>query len=153
MKPRVRVRMKPKTIPACCSDCKVPMVFSEASVRAKRWYCYPCEAARQRKSRKNRPGVYEGHRAYQAAHRATLKGKIQLRARHDVRTALERGVLRREACRVCGATKAHAHHDDYSKPLDVIWLCSHHHHQRHRAMKPSYGDLLSQGQPEPKEAA
>ena len=30
-------------------------------------------------------------------------------------------------CKVCGELKVHAHHADYSKPLDVIWLCSVHH--------------------------
>ena len=27
--------------------------------------------------------------------------------------------------------KAEAHHEDYSRPLDVVWLCSLHHHRRH----------------------
>ncbi len=27
--------------------------------------------------------------------------------------------------------KIHAHHDDYSKPLEVRWLCAAHHHQFH----------------------
>ena len=34
-------------------------------------------------------------------------------------------------CSICGELKAQAHHDDYSKPLDVIWLCTKHHSERH----------------------
>lgn len=37
-------------------------------------------------------------------------------------------------CERCGA-KAHAHHEDYDKPLEVVWLCPIHHKQRHREMK------------------
>jgi len=32
---------------------------------------------------------------------------------------------------VCGAENAQAHHDDYSRPLDVRWLCDTHHRQHH----------------------
>ena len=33
-----------------------------------------------------------------------------------------------DACPACGVTgKMHAHHNDYSKPLDVEWLCDHCH--------------------------
>ena len=37
----------------------------------------------------------------------------------------------REDCAVCGDTETEAHHEDYSKPLDVIWLCSSCHKQVH----------------------
>ncbi len=30
-------------------------------------------------------------------------------------------------CSDCGETKVEAHHEDYSKPLDVEWLCKKHH--------------------------
>jgi hypothetical protein len=32
---------------------------------------------------------------------------------------------------VCGATKTEAHHTDYSRPLDVVWLCKHCHRLLH----------------------
>jgi hypothetical protein len=44
------------------------------------------------------------------------------------------GRLVRETCSKCGA-KAHAHHDDYSRPLDVLWLCPIHHTERHKELK------------------
>lgn len=34
-------------------------------------------------------------------------------------------------CEVCGEIKVQAHHEDYSKPLDVNWLCIKHHNERH----------------------
>ena len=46
--------------------------------------------------------------------------------------ALKRGILRPQPCEVCGEEKAQAHHDDYTKPLDVRWLCVRHHNEWHR---------------------
>lgn len=34
-------------------------------------------------------------------------------------------------CEVCGIDKSVAHHDDYDKPLNVRWLCQHHHKEWH----------------------
>lgn len=36
----------------------------------------------------------------------------------------------RMACCMCGK-KAHAHHEDYTKPFSVIWLCPMHHQRLH----------------------
>ena len=56
----------------------------------------------------------EKHRAYSKVARAIKSGKI------------ERG-----ACVICGAKDVQAHHHDYGKPLDVIWLCAAHHAEHH----------------------
>lgn len=50
--------------------------------------------------------------------------------------AIRDGRLTRQPCEVCGELKAQAHHDDYSKPLDVRWLCSTHHAEWHRSNTP-----------------
>jgi hypothetical protein len=40
-----------------------------------------------------------------------------------------------ERCEHCNKkTKLHAHHDDYSKPFDVTWLCRPCHRQLHGGM-------------------
>lgn len=47
--------------------------------------------------------------------------------------ALRAGRLVKQPCERCGAAEnIHAHHEDYSKPLDVNWLCVPCHAQRHR---------------------
>ena len=53
-----------------------------------------------------------------------------------VGSALRSGKLTRQPCEVCGAEKAQAHHDDYTKPLDVRWLCTRHHAEWHRNNTP-----------------
>ena len=53
-------------------------------------------------------------------------------AHSKVRNAIRSGLLLKGQCEVCGAKdNIHAHHDDYSKPLDVRWLCPEHHRQLH----------------------
>ena len=48
-----------------------------------------------------------------------------------VEKALAAGLLQRQSCAVCGNPVAHAHHEDYGRPLFVTWLCSLHHAQHH----------------------
>lgn len=54
------------------------------------------------------------------------------RARKIVRDAIHRGTMIRQPCEICGETKdVHAHHEDYSKPREVKWLCRPHHYKFH----------------------
>lgn len=48
--------------------------------------------------------------------------------------AIHVGKLQRRVCAKCGK-KAHAHHENYDYPLDVIWLCAIHHSERHMELK------------------
>lgn len=45
--------------------------------------------------------------------------------------AIKCGLLKKMPCIICGDEKSHAHHCDYDKPLDVIWLCALHHADWH----------------------
>jgi hypothetical protein len=53
------------------------------------------------------------------------------KARRWVNAAIAKGRMIRGACEVCGAPKADGHHEDYSKPLVVRWLCRVHHAKIH----------------------
>lgn len=61
------------------------------------------------------------------------------RAQQAVMNAVRRGrLVRPGACSACGtACKPHGHHDDYSQPLAVRWLCQPCHLKHHHAMRKS----------------
>jgi len=56
-------------------------------------------------------------------------------AHSRVQSAIKWGILTKENCVICDDPKSQGHHEDYSKPLDVIWLCQSHHRQRHEELK------------------
>ena len=53
-------------------------------------------------------------------------------AHNAVSKALKNGDLNRMPCVRCNAKKSLAHHEDYDKPLDIVWLCQPCHKQRHK---------------------
>lgn len=53
-------------------------------------------------------------------------------AHNAVARAIRKGLLMPESCCRCGSDVSLAHHEDYDKPLDVVWLCQPCHKQRHK---------------------
>ncbi len=106
-------------------------------------HCKSCVRARVKARARANPKVHAYDRARsktaekKAAIRKTVKAWRQnnpnaYRAQTALGNALRDGKIKRQPCEVCGAEKVHAHHDDYSRPLEVRWLCPLH-HQRHHA--------------------
>ena len=58
---------------------------------------------------------------------------LAYRAQTAVSNAVRDRRLFKEPCALCGDENVHAHHKDYSKPLEVIWLCPKCHHRLHAA--------------------
>lgn len=58
-------------------------------------------------------------------------------ARTALRSAIRNGkIIKPTACSCCGVECiTHGHHEDYSKPLNVVWLCVPCHAARHRELK------------------
>jgi len=72
--------------------------------------------------------------ARQALRKWRANNPLKVKAHRIVFVALRNGSLQRQPCH-CGDTKVHAHHTDYSKPLDVLWLCKKHHVEIHKKDK------------------
>ena len=87
---------------------------------------------------RKRAEIKDAVRKYMAENSETvLKTRLATNARHPtkvnarkcVEAAINAGVLKRpDHCSGCGCSNSEhrieAHHNDYSKPLDVIWLCT-----------------------------
>ncbi len=91
------------------------------------------EANREKKSE------YEARRNQLPARKAAkIVYRRNRRARHPEKDAARAAVARaitsrsivRHPCCYCGALKVQAHHHDYSKPLDVTWVCFKCHRER-----------------------
>lgn len=59
----------------------------------------------------------------------------RVKARQECVRAVKSGRLIRQPCEECSREPAQAHHDDYSRPLDVRWLCTVCHADHHRGDK------------------
>lgn len=58
------------------------------------------------------------------------------RANTALNNAKRSGKIKQGPCEVCGSGKSVAHHCDYNKPLDVMWLCQVHHKEWHKNNEP-----------------
>jgi hypothetical protein len=67
--------------------------------------------------------------------RSIKKYPNRRRARYLLQQAVKSGLMPRLPCEQCGAAETHGHHDDYSQPLNVRWLCLRCHAAHHRQMK------------------
>jgi hypothetical protein len=61
---------------------------------------------------------------------------VKVQARKAVAHAISAGHLTPAPCETCGATPTQGHHDDYSKPLVVRWLCAPCHSKLHNQKHP-----------------
>jgi hypothetical protein len=85
--------------------------------------------AKYERERSKRPERRANRMVYIKTSRVVNKEKWI--ARVKVMRAIKANKLIRLPCAVCGDPKSQAHHDDYSKPLDVRWLCFYHHRKEH----------------------
>ncbi len=108
-----------------CGKCK-------RRVYMRQWYARPENTDRHRAtSRASRDRRLAAVQAYDRKRGFRVYDAVKVAARRAVGHAVARGTITPGPCEVCGQ-KAEAHHDDYSEPLEVRWLCRPHHAQLHR---------------------
>jgi len=73
-----------------------------------------------------------GKGGYYAQKKHRLKYPVKAKARGRLSKRIQRGAsMKKEPCDACGK-EAGAHHHNYEKPLDVVWLCKEHHAMMHK---------------------
>jgi len=79
-----------------------------------------------------------GRLRYQNGKQPPRRRRDRLEVKRQVEYAIKRGdLVKPTTCSACGyrataARQIHAHHPDYSKPLEVVWLCQPCHGRAHR---------------------
>ena len=110
----------------CCSSCIVcerKGYFENLTIRK----------LSQRKYRKTNKGKAI---MIAKANRYRKKYPQKERAKCLIAYAIKCCDIERQPCEVCKSTyKIEAHHPDYSKPLNVVWLCMKHHREWHKKYK------------------
>ena len=116
-----------------CKKSKVPLNKGVVSRRKSGeiiiyWRCRKCNTKIARKYRSTEQGR---ERLRVATKKYREKSILQVRARWKVAKALKSCKLKKQMC-FCGNSRTEAHHSNYSKPLDVVWLCKEHHANLHK---------------------
>lgn len=121
-----------------CKDCHKAEIHRNYLSRLKDPEWREKELERQRE--KSRSQRFEGKKSSADAMRRggqkwDQANKFKKHAHSAVSHAIKMKTLIKMPCEICGNVNAQAHHDDYSKPLDVRWLCVKHHNQHHVEMR------------------
>lgn len=109
-----------------CKTCKKSYQANHRVANIDQARAYDVERAKQPSRKRHSQEVTRRRReevpGYTAAHNAVAR-------------ALKAGALVKQPCERCGTTKqVQAHHDDYTKPLEVMWLCPVDHKVRHKEL-------------------
>lgn len=110
----MRLRSK-KNRKTTCSKC------DNIKERPNQGYCNNCRNEWSRMKRKRHTEL-------------TDEQKLKANARSYLNVYIKRGKVTKGIC-FCGANGVEAHHEDYSKPLDVVWYCRVHHLEKHKTLQ------------------
>lgn len=113
-----------------CSRCGGPRD------RAGQKYCRACHAAYQRE---HRPKYSE----------LTPEQRLKSNSRTHANVAQKRGQIVKKPCEKCGDPESEKHHEDYSKPLEVRWLCARCHRVEHETIPKCENDSVELGLAKP----
>ena len=85
---------------------------------------------KERKKEQNRKYYQQNKDYFKKRNKKRLKS-VENIARKNFWNAIRSGKITRGDCLVCGKSDAEGHHEDYSLPFDVLWLCTLHHRRLH----------------------
>lgn len=123
-----------KICPKCNEEKSLKTGFWMVYGRNYASYCKKCSRIFGRKSDK------EYQRKKRSANpEKKLKENREYREKYPERYSAQKrisadivsGKIKKQPCVICGIKPAYAHHEDYSKPLEIIWLCPSCHKRRH----------------------
>ena len=119
-----------------CSSCyetKPTDQFYRSAVNVDGYYgiCKDCQKEKATNNRKNK-NLLSYEQVAQHKKFWLPDNRLKRKAHQAVGYAIASKKMIRQPCEKCGTNEnVVAHHEDYTKPLDVVWLCKKHHRERH----------------------
>ena len=89
------------------------------------WQIKERERQRIKESKRREMGLVKSYK------RKNISATIRKEKYGNYSNAIRDNRLMPKPCEACGKNETQGHHEDYSKPLDVVWLCVRHHQDRH----------------------
>lgn len=122
-----------------CPDCKCEHEPVRHMMKSGAYRCSKCQSAyrsayyqKNKEKMRERARVMRSKHGYGSIKKYREENPEKYKAGILFREAVKYGRIKKEPCVICGDETAQGHHKDYSKPLDVVWLCSEHHGAVHR---------------------
>ena len=84
------------------------------------------------------------HKGYHNEKNSIERYPEKVLARQFLAKAVRYKIIKRGNCQICAKPDAQGHHNDYLKPLDVLWFCALHHTEYHKKLKLNMGQTHSQ---------
>jgi len=98
--------------------------INESRIKKQDWICNSCH-------KKKYPPSFEEKKRERLNYRKTERSRFTRNIHKKVARAIVAGKLIRLPCEICHDPNSEAHHEDYTKPLEVQWLCGDHHREHH----------------------
>lgn len=119
-----------------CKECQKTNSIAARNRNIEKYRLYDRERANLPHRIKAR-AEYQKTEAYKASQKKSLAAmKVKFaeknKARYAVSNALRDGLIFKLPCFICGDLDVECHHPNYSKHLEVVWLCTKHHAQLHK---------------------
>lgn len=123
-----------------CTECHKKMVCHNRADKIDYYRAYDAKRYQEQPQRREANEAYaKTPRGKAVMQKTRIKwlalNQVKRHAHIKVGNAVRDGKLEKpNACQVCGTTerRLHGHHHDYSKPLDVVWVCPPCHREFHR---------------------
>jgi hypothetical protein len=113
-----------------CKECHKVKVRENRAEKIEYYKAYDAKRYREDPRRREKNYAYAktdaGRASHNAAHKRWMDRNAEKRACHVILGNAVRGgrIVKPDSCSMCGAGgRIHGHHEDYTKPLDVVWVC------------------------------
>jgi len=118
-----------------CTKCKraLPLNCFSKDKKTKDGHNYLCRECKKKQLKKYRNSKNGRATRHDEIIKYKAKNRDNFRAYTALYRAIKKGIVSKMPCIVCGEP-AFGHHENYSKPLDVIWFCPKHHSDLHKGL-------------------